>query len=416
MTQEFVTVAGKRFHHIWLRDNCLCNDCRDPFNFQKKFDITDYKFPLEPKSIELGDGNLKIVWEEGGAGHKSVYPIEWLLEHSYDHADGQDSPAHEVVAMRNHNRVLWDSDYLNSNPVSKFSFKSADPQDWINHIVMHGFAVLCDVEDVIDLIRVVGPVRPTETGKVYDVGILPANYGLSQTHHPLLPHNDYEGFMHTANLLQFLHCVENKAKGGESILVDGFKVAEHMRTEQPEMFKMLSQTPAQFEKFDAGSGLFNRRTRTVIKTNSRGEIREVSFNNSHAWQWDIPFEQMTAYYAAYCAWFKLLKDQRFHYRFRLEPGDCYVVHGCRVLHSREAFVPNSGKRHMITAFTEADYLFGRRNYNAFKHHYLSTDAIEQLEPKLKEFRFTNKTQSTSGACNTANKPPNFNNQMSQILV
>ena len=30
-----------RFHHIWLRDNCPCAECRDPRNGQKLFGITD---------------------------------------------------------------------------------------------------------------------------------------------------------------------------------------------------------------------------------------------------------------------------------------------------------------------------------------------------------------------------------------
>ncbi len=36
---NYITVNGKRFHHIWLRDNCLCPECRHPTSFQKSMTL-----------------------------------------------------------------------------------------------------------------------------------------------------------------------------------------------------------------------------------------------------------------------------------------------------------------------------------------------------------------------------------------
>jgi hypothetical protein len=104
--------------------------------------------------------------------------------------------------------------------------------------------------------------------------------------------------------LHFLQCIKNEVSGGESILVDGFRVAEDFRQDHPQYFQTLVEIPAQFEKFYSESRWYNRRTQSIFELDSRGEIIGICFNNSHAWTWDIPFDEMEYYYQAYCEWFR----------------------------------------------------------------------------------------------------------------
>lgn len=360
----FLTIDGRRFHTIWLRDNCPCAECRDPSSFQKIFDFTTLDGPPEVADTKEAADTLRIAWRDG---HSSVFSKAWLCAHAYD-GEGP-SRSRLGVRRRRDDQVLWDAASVRDLAPSPHPL-DGDRTPWMNEIARLGFTVVSGVVDLVDLIHQIGPIRPMETGKTYDVGIKPADFGLSQTHHPLLPHNDYEGFMQTANLLQFLHCVENRAEGGDSILVDGWKVAEDLRASAPDKFALLATQPVQFEKFDTGSGLFNRRSRTVIVTGEDDRILEVSFNNSHAWQWDIPFDRVEAFYDAYGTFFRMLKDPIYHHTFRMRPGDCYIVQGARVLHSRAPQVKGSGLRHMVTALTEYDYLVGRRNYLEQMHLFL----------------------------------------------
>ncbi|MGB5637459.1 MAG: TauD/TfdA family dioxygenase [Waterburya sp.] len=108
----------------------------------------------------------------------------------------------------------------------------------------------------------------------------------------------------------------------------------------------------------------------------RGEIIGVCFNHSHAWTWDIPFNLMESYYQAYCEWFRYLKKPDYQYKFRLTPGDCIIAQNNRIFHGREAFAHNSGVRHLKTAFSEWDYLVGRKNYMAFKHFFLEENLLK----------------------------------------
>jgi gamma-butyrobetaine dioxygenase len=58
--------------------------------------------------------------------------------------------------------------------------------------------------------------------------------GLSS--HALSPHSDLSYMPHMHPLIVGLYCVENKAPGGESILVDGCRVASDLAREAPEDF------------------------------------------------------------------------------------------------------------------------------------------------------------------------------------
>lgn len=46
--------------------------------------------------------------------------------------------------------------------------------------------------------------------------------------------------------MQFLHCISQAAEGGESQVVDGFHMAEQLRKEDPEAFRILTSTLVDF--------------------------------------------------------------------------------------------------------------------------------------------------------------------------
>ena len=115
MTSSFVTVEGKRFHYIWLRDNCPCPQCREPKSWQKIFDISQQQEAPIPLSVNINDQELEIIWKEEPP-HRSLYNIPWLLSHAYDHGSQSDrSPVHQKMAKRNQEQVLWNRDWFKSH-------------------------------------------------------------------------------------------------------------------------------------------------------------------------------------------------------------------------------------------------------------------------------------------------------------
>ena len=80
------------FHHLWLRDNCLCPACRHPSVPERLVDTTSIPDDIAPADVELSaDDELLIRW--AGEDHRSTFPLPWLARHAYD--DGPRPPAGE---------------------------------------------------------------------------------------------------------------------------------------------------------------------------------------------------------------------------------------------------------------------------------------------------------------------------------
>ena len=83
--------------------------------------------------------------------------------------------------------------------------------------------------------------------------------------------------MHDAPGLQTLHCLQKDSVGGENQLIDGLAIAEKMRNEHPEYFKILStiNIPGRYIKTDT----YLEAKRPLFRLNNQGKIVQVSFNN-----------------------------------------------------------------------------------------------------------------------------------------
>jgi gamma-butyrobetaine dioxygenase len=367
---SFITVEGKRFHYIWLRDNCLSLECRDPNSFQKIYDISELTEPPKPLNIEFCDEELIIDWDEDPP-HRSVFPISWLMSHAYDDAAGRGS-LHNKVALRKQEEILWDSAWIEAHPPEKHDFHSCDREAWVNQLYTLGFAVLKNMplEELDGFVSSIGPIHYTEGGRFYTVKSKPGANDMSETGYALSAHSDYEIYMYASHLLGFLYFVENEAVGGDSLLVDGFRVAQDFQKHHPDYFQILVETPAQFQQFYTDWQYYHRRSRSIIELDPKGEIAGVYFGHSHACNWDISFDKMEKFYEAYSAFFRYLKSPDYQYCFRLGAGDCLMMQNFRVLHGRTAFDPNSGSRHLEVSYVPWDYLTGRENFRQFKHLYL----------------------------------------------
>ncbi len=121
---SFITVEGKRFHYIWLRDNCLSPKCYHPSSFQKMFDISELKTQPKPLNIELKDENLIIDWDEDPP-HQSIFPISWLMSHAND-GKQEAKPTRE--------KILWDKSWLDAHQPEFVDAQSGDSTTWRNQL------------------------------------------------------------------------------------------------------------------------------------------------------------------------------------------------------------------------------------------------------------------------------------------
>ena len=372
--KSWIAINGKRFHYIWLRDNCLCPKCCHPTSFQKIHDLlSNLSSAPEPLSVVEQNGKLTITWKEEPV-HESVFPISWLMDYAYDKEAGHDN-LHQKLELRNNQEILWDRAWVEANSPQKYEINTDNFDSWIEQILTLGFAILKinHVQELQSLISQIGPIHKMEEGEeVYIVKSKPGTGAtdLTKTSHRFDPHTDYESVMYDPHLLGFFYCVENQVTGGESLLVDGFKVANDFRQAHPDYFNLLVEIPTQFQQIYTDLQYYFRRSRSVIELNRKGKVASVCVGTSHAYNWDLPFDKMENYYEAYFAFFKLLNDPAYQYSFRLEPGDCMVIQNFRVLHGRKAFDPNSGARELNVSYLPWSYFIGRENFKLFKNLYL----------------------------------------------
>lgn len=362
--QKFVAVEGKRFHYVWLRDNCLCPKCYDPSSRQKRYDLRDFVLDPQPFSVKLQDDRLVVNWDEYSR-HQSIFPISWLLERAYD-----PKPKPEPLKKQ----ILWDRAWFDTHTIEWPDYCADSQKMWnilSDRLSTLGFALVHNVaiENLEPLLLSIGPIYEiAKFGNFCAIKPVPTSSNLSSDlsvsseGHALSLHTDLT-YINAPPVVQCLYCVENDAHGGESIIVDGFRLAADFRKNHPDYFHILANTPVKFKQFiDRWSYLFSR-TSPIFQTNDNNEVVGISYSHKNL-EIDLPYEKMKSFYEAYDMFLKYLNNLDYRYSYRLQKGDCQFLQNYRLLHGRESFDSRSGTRHLETGYIEWDYFQALIDFNA----------------------------------------------------
>ena len=349
-----LTIRGKRYHYAWLRDHCLCPQCFHRDSSQKIYDIGMDPAPAEPRSVDETSSELRISWN-GAGSHESVFPIDWLLAHSYDPEPGPAQP---------NEGVLWDAAYLDAHPPGYFDAATTPFQAWAGQIPALGFAVVHNLggDDLHSWVGDVAPMHLTEYGVSCRVRPTPQakDLALSNAGESLSPHTD-GSYRWGERLVQFLYAHSNDASGGDTVLVDGFRVAADFRRQHPGEFDLLASTQVQFRQRDRQDGYLFTQTTPLLVLDAAGGVEAICYCPKNL-DWQLPFDQVEEYYRAYRLFSGFLNDPKYQHQFRLEQGDCLIFQNFRVLHSRSQYDPASGDRDFETGYVDWSYVAARLEY------------------------------------------------------
>lgn len=336
------------YHWVWLRDNCRCPGCTHPSARERLVDILSWPEDVHPESFLLaGDGALEIVWSNGG--HVSRFGPGWLRDHCYS-ADAR-------VARRRTPRP-WGAELGDDVPTvlhGEIMEDEAGVLRWLRHLNDRGIVLVRDVPAEPGAVRRVAeriaPVRETNFGAVFDVMSIPKPNSNAYTAYSLPLHTDLP-YREQEPGYQLLHCLHNDATGGDSLLADGFRIAQALREDDPDAFDTLCEVRFSFGFID--ERVDYRLRAPVIALDEEAEIREIRFSQATAQPFDIPGEQMPAAYRSWRKFAALTKDPRYQLQLRLRPGDLMSFDNRRVLHARTAFDPASGRRHLQGCYVERE--------------------------------------------------------------
>lgn len=344
------------FHAAWLRDNCACSACRHPQTMERTFQLVDEIDPIVIEKAEITDNGGLFVAFSGVAdrAHGSIFDAGWVRHHCYSEWARRE---------RQLPRILWDAGLASDIPSFRHGelMKSdAVLREWLEALLNKGVTVVREVPPVIGEVRRiaqrVGPLRETNFGAVFDVESKPKPNNSAYTAMGLEPHTDLPNVSHPPDF-QLLLCITNEARGGRSILVDGFRVAEEFRAKDVEGFHLLAREPIEFRFHDESCDL--RHSAPVIALDRDGNLHEIRFSNWLRTAPDLSGERMELFYAALMRFWRLLREPRFQLRPRLATGEMIAFDNRRILHGREPFDPNTGQRHLQGCYLDRETVESR---------------------------------------------------------
>ena len=347
-----------QFNFMWLRDNCP--SAHDKDSRHRMFNILEVSQNINPIKYNVNkEGKLEIEWSEGN--HKSYYDPKWLRDNCY--------------TIKNNSKYvspyqLWDKSLENnfdSICINHDEILSSDEGliKWLELLHHKGIAIVknspVEKKSAFPVLNRISHTRETFFNTPFEVINVPKPNNSAYTAHALRNHMDLPWFELPPGY-QFLHCLINAAKGGDSSAIDGFAVADYLRKNEKEIFETLVSIPLKFRDKDYTQESHRSFHAPAISLTKDKDYHDIRFSVATMDALDCHPDVMEKVYKAHHRFGNLLHDDKFQINFRLEPGDIFSFNNRRVLHGRTAFDPNSGHRHLQGYYMDRDEITGRLNF------------------------------------------------------
>ncbi len=347
-----------KFNYLWLRDNCPTAHDKD--SNHRMFNILEVSQNINPKNYNVSsDGKLEIEWSEGD--HTSYYDPKWLRDNCY--------------TIKNKKKYispykLWDSSLEKNLETIQIDHGEIINSEsglikWLELLHYNGIAIVknspVEKNSALKVLNRISHTRETFFKTPFEVINIPKPNNSAYTAHALRNHMDLPWFENPPGY-QFLHCLVNSAKGGDSSAVDAFAVADYLKNNEKDIFDILVNTPLKFRDKDYTQEAIRSVHGTAISLTKDGDYNDIRYSIATLDALDCHPDQMDSVYKAHHRFGNLLHHPKFQINFRLEPGDIFSFNNRRLLHGRTEFDPNSGHRHLQGYYMDRDEIIGRLNY------------------------------------------------------
>jgi gamma-butyrobetaine dioxygenase len=336
--------GAETLHPLWLRERCRDAASIDLRTQQRLKDPSDFDPELKLTAVsQPAPGVFQVTFSDG---HQASFSAADILEEAALAPGSHDCPPPRLWdgTLRELPRVRWRAEPGESELAA-----------WLESFLTCGFIIFEGVPTEPGMVLKVGArfgfTRETNFGALFDVRSTPDANDLAYTSMALDPHTD-NPYRTPVPGIQLLHCLVNETSGGLSTLVDGFAVAQALRTREPEAFRILSTTPVRFKYIDIDTEL--TASAPPIELDVTGELRAIHFSPRLDFVPLYPRAQLEAYYRARRAFDQRLRAPDFEIRFLLEDGDLVMFDNCRLLHGRTGFDPAEGLRHLQGCYIDID--------------------------------------------------------------
>ena len=326
----FANRINDSFLNIWLRDHAKDKGSWDSRSNQRKTFTAKINPKISVKNIKIRDfGNsVDVFWSD--LKKPINYKSSFLLENTI-----------KKKKIKNPNSLcLWTADKIKKdiyidfkNATSKKGFKIL-----LKNLHKYGFSVIENCEkkmiSVEKIAKKIGYVRESIFGGLWSFESNKNMADSAYTQDELRPHTDAT-YSNDAPGLQLLLCCHYDAMGGESIMVDGFKIAEKIKKEDKALYKLLTDIEVKGEY--KGDGVYLEAKRPIFKLNKENKLVQVSFNNYDRAPFRLNDKKTLKFYDAIRKFDLIANDKKFQWRHVLKPGELLIFNNWRILHGRGSF-------------------------------------------------------------------------------
>ena len=322
------------FLNIWLRDHAKDDESWDSRSNQRKIFTAKLDPELHIKTVKVkDDGNsIDILWSDS---NKTInYSSKFFL-------DNLKNPV-----KKNKNLKVWSNKDIDQNVYTSFeeAISESGYKSFLKKLYQYGFVVIenCKTEmsSVEKIAKKIGYVRESIFGGLWSFESNEDKADSAYTQEELRPHTD-STYSNDAPGLQLLLCCHYKASGGESIMVDGFKIAEKIRNEKEDIYNLLTNVEVTGQY--VGDGVSLKAKRPIFRLNSNQELIQVSFNNYDRAPFRMSEDKTKKFYEALREFDFIANNKKYQWRHVLKPGELLIFNNWRILHGRGSF---SGDRKM----------------------------------------------------------------------
>ena len=325
---QFNNENSEIFPNIWLRDHA-----KDELNWDKRSNqrktftaALDLKLKIIKAEILENGKFLSILWPD----------LNKPVNYSYKFLS-------ENIVNKNKKKskyTIWKAKDLNSNIFFEFEDTKTIQgfKNFLKILYDYGFIVLKNCEQnmrpVEEIANKIGYVRNSIFGGLWRFESNKSKADSAYTQEELRPHTDAT-YSNDAPGLQLLLCCEYSAEGGESIMVDGLKIAEEIKKSDNEIFNVLSNIKVKGNYI--GDGVYLEAERPIFKLDDNKEIIQVSFNNYDRAPFRIDNNVTKKFYEAIKKFDLIANNRDYQWRHILKPGELLIFNNWRILHGRGSF-------------------------------------------------------------------------------
>ena len=331
-----------KIHPLWIRERSTEKGEVDQNSFQRLYDPEKIKPDLQIKNAQLlADNKMHVEFSDN---HNATYCLDKLIT---------EITRSNVLPPK----IYWDK---NDAELKKFSFAyGANESQQLFEILKfyheYGYVVVEDLPakdgEVIKFAEKIGFIRETNFGKLFNVRSQKQPNDLAYTSIELESHTD-NPYRKPVPSIQFLFCIENSCKGGDSTVVDGFKVAEDLKKENPQAFNILVNTLINY-KFEDNDAILEK-TGKIIKLSARGELKQIKYSNRLDFVFYDEPKVLEEFYAAKRVMHQMINSDKYILQFHLEPGNLLIMNNYRTLHGRRSYNTSEGSRWLQGLYIDHD--------------------------------------------------------------